>query len=334
MLYEVRNLKKSYGDHTVLDLEHLALEAGQVVGLLGPNGAGKTTLLEILSFLSTPSSGQVWFNSSQVDYRSNHLRDFRREVVIVPQTPVMFTTSVYKNVEFGLKVRKTDKTQRTRTINEALERVGLQRFGPRRADRLSGGETQRVAIARALACGPKVIFFDEPTANVDVENQAAIENIIESINRDKGISIVLTTHNMIQAAKLAHRTIFLFEGRQADSIYENIFTSRIEKDENQRTVCRIQEVVAFPIDAPFGEKVKVAIDPRSISVSLDLRQRDEWSLSGRIRQISDEGREVRILVDVGLPLTSVIDTRDYQAHPLPVGAEVMVRLSPGGIGFL
>jgi tungstate transport system ATP-binding protein len=99
----------------------------------------------------------------------------------------------------------------------------MRDFGHARAHKLSSGETQRVSIARALACFPEVILLDEPTANVDVENQIAIERIIREINRTKSISVVFTTHNMIQASRLADETVFLYEGKVARSIYENIF---------------------------------------------------------------------------------------------------------------
>ena len=165
MLYELNNLKRIYGKRTVLDLPHISIEAGRIVGLLGPNGAGKTTLLEIFAFLAEPTSGEVWFRGKKVDHENNRLQDLRRRVVIVQQHPIMFTVTVEKNLEFPLNIRKVPKQRREEVIDELLDLVGMRDFKYARAHNLSGGETQRIAIARALACSPEVILFDEPLVN-------------------------------------------------------------------------------------------------------------------------------------------------------------------------
>ncbi|MGD9033249.1 MAG: ABC transporter ATP-binding protein, partial [Desulfobacteraceae bacterium] len=171
MLYELYNLRKIYDGRPVLDLENLSLEKGKVLGLLGPNGAGKTTLLQILGFLLDPSAGDLRFENKSVDFAGASLMALRRRVVLVQQQPILFTSTVSKNVEFPLKIRDIPKERRNRVVEELLDLVGMGAFRAARAHKLSGGETQRVAMARALACSPEVILLDEPTANVDVENQ-------------------------------------------------------------------------------------------------------------------------------------------------------------------
>lgn len=203
MLYSVRNLKKIYNGRAVLDLERLSLEKGKVYGLLGPNGSGKTTLLHILSFLTSPSAGTVFYEDKPVSFAENLLQPLRREVVLVDQHPILFSTSVYKNIEFGLKIRKIPKQERKKIIEASLDMVGMREFMSADNHHLSGGETQRVAIARALACSPKVMLFDEPTSSVDVSSQIAIENIIRNLHTEKGISIIFSTHDLLWASKLA-----------------------------------------------------------------------------------------------------------------------------------
>ena len=212
-LYRLSQLTKTYRNRRVLDIPFLEIEGGKIYALMGPNGAGKTTLLNILGFLDSPSSGSVHFRSRPVQFTEPALQALRKEVVMVDQHPILFTTTVYKNLEFGLKVRKIAKSDRERMITESLEMVGMQYFAQAPAHRLSGGETQRVALARAFAVAPKVLLCDEPTANVDEENQAVILRILRQINELKGISILFTTHDRAQALSLAQKSLRLDHGR-------------------------------------------------------------------------------------------------------------------------
>ncbi|MDA3831949.1 MAG: ABC transporter ATP-binding protein [Spirochaetales bacterium] len=166
--YSLNHLTKAYNGRPILDIDHLELEAGQIYGLLGPNGAGKTTLLNILGFLDQPTSGRVDFLGKAVRFQETAMQPLRKEVVVVDQYPVLFTTSVYSNLEFGLKLRKVAKVQREKIIDEVLDLVDMTSYKHVPAHTLSGGETQRIALARALALSPKVFLCDEPTASVDV----------------------------------------------------------------------------------------------------------------------------------------------------------------------
>lgn len=323
MLYELRNLKKIYDGRTVLDLKELSLEKGRVLGLLGPNGAGKTTLLEILAFLLAPSAGEVWFEKERVDFIAGSLIDLRRRVVLVQQQPILFTSTVSKNVEFPLKIRNVSKERRDRIVEEVLELVGMGTFRYARAYKLSGGETQRVAIARALASFPEVILLDEPTANVDVENQVTIERIIQEINRSKGISVVFTTHNMVQASRLADETIFLFEGKVARSIYENIFSGRIETDAEGHKYCVLQNGLRLRVDSEKSGTNRISIDPGAVKIS--HRESDiseENTFKGRLIQLTDEQGRVRALVDVGIPLSVLIPKEMFRRKQLAMGEEI------------
>ncbi len=215
MIYNISQLTKVYGTRTVLDIPLLKIEKGWIYALLGPNGAGKTTLLNILGFLEIPTNGNIIFRSNKVQFTESSLHPLRKIVVIVDQHPILFTTTVYKNLEFGLKIRQIPKKERELIIKESLELVGMRHLAAAPAHRLSGGETQRVAIARALAVNPKVLLCDEPTSSVDAENQVAIINILRQINELKKITILFTTHDRLQVSSLAHHTLFLKDGRLA-----------------------------------------------------------------------------------------------------------------------
>ena len=144
---------------------------------------------------------------------------------MVEQHPILFTTTVYKNLEFGLKIRRIPKKERDLIIEESLDLVGMRHFIQAPAHRLSGGETQRVAIARALAVNPQVLLCDEPTSSVDAENQMAIINILRQVNDIKKITIVFTTHDRSQVNSLAHRILFLDHGKLSNNNGDNIFTA-------------------------------------------------------------------------------------------------------------
>ncbi|MBU3981695.1 MAG: ATP-binding cassette domain-containing protein [Proteobacteria bacterium] len=213
MLYSLSKITKEYGSRTVLDIPLMEIEKGKIYALLGQNGAGKTTLLNILSFLEVPTTGDILYRSKTVNFSESSLQNLRKEVVMIDQHPILFTNTVYKNVEFGLKIRRIPQKKRKIIIEETLDLVGMSDFVQAQAHRLSGGETQRVAIARALAVSPEVLLCDEPTSNLDAENQAAIINTLKQINEQRKITIMFTTHYMYQFSSLAHHTFILDHGK-------------------------------------------------------------------------------------------------------------------------
>ncbi len=213
MLYVLSRITRKYGSRTVLDIPLMEIEKGKIYALLGPNGAGKTTLLNILGFLEVPAAGNILYRSKTVNFSESSLQNLRKEVVVISQRPILFTGTVYKNVEFGLKIRRISQKKRRIIIEETLDLVGMSDFIQAQAHRLSGGETQRVAFARAIAVSPEVLLCDEPTSNLDVENQAAVINILKQINEQRKITIMFTTHYMRQTSSLAHHTFFLDYGK-------------------------------------------------------------------------------------------------------------------------
>jgi tungstate transport system ATP-binding protein len=328
MLYEIKNLAKSYDGRTVLNLS-LSLEKGKVTCLLGSNGAGKTTLLEALAFLSAPTSGEIWYKKSRVQFGKDDLISLRKEVVLLQQRPILFTTTVYNNIEFPLRIRNIKKAERERKIDQLLCLVGMDKFSQAKAQKLSGGETQRVAIAQALACSPEVILMDEPFSSVDVENQIIIEGIIREINRLKGISVIFTTHDRIQASRLTGNILFIHEGNLSESINENIFSGRIEMNSAGDTFCVIVDGVKIPLVTERTGQVRISINADAVKI----RKRDDIAesmhpVAGRVIQLTDEKEQVRALIDIGLPL-SIIVKRNEGNELLPViGENVRLDFNP------
>ena len=336
MLYVATNLTKVYGDRTVLEISKLEIESGLIHVLLGPNGSGKTTLLNILGFLDTPSSGQIHYRSQSVRFAEADLHRLRREVIMVDQHPILFTTTVFKNLEFGLKIRGVGKIERERIIDETLELVGMRHFVKAQAQHLSGGETQRVAIARALALTPKVFLCDEPTASVDIENQNIIIEILQQINETKNITVLFTTHDRAQAVGLAHRTLVLDHGRLVSAVYENVFSGQVESDVSGKLNCTIQNKISLKISQEYSNipkgKARVIIDPEKIDVgNVGDKGPQSKSIRGRVVQVMAENSKVRVVVDAGIPLSMSISKNKYrQIHPL-VGDFVSIHIPPEAV---
>jgi tungstate transport system ATP-binding protein len=339
MIYTVSDLIKIYGSRTVLDIPYLEIEKERIYALLGANGAGKTTLLNILGLLAAPTAGRIQYRSRPVNYSESALQSLRKEVVLVDQHPILFTTTVFKNLEFGLKIRKIDKTERVQIIDESLDLVGMREFSDAPAQHLSGGETQRVAIARALALSPRVFLCDEPTSSVDVENQNIIITILRRINEIKKISVLFTTHDRSQAARLAHHTIVLNQGRLVPTMYENIFRGVLKTDPSGQPQCVIQDKMHLSIREDQvienREAFSVFIDPEKIEPlkpSEDPSTPDE--LQGRVVQMTEENGKVRIVVDAGVWIALLISRKRYQKIGLMVGETIVLSIPPEAIHLL
>ncbi len=205
-LYQLRNIQHAYGERVILDLPALDIEQGEVFTVIGPSGSGKSTLLRLLQFLEMPTRGSITFAGAVVVDRVG--LTLRRRVATVFQTPALLNRSVFDNVAFGLRLR--GRQDGRPAIMNTLERVGLRDLAQARARTLSGGEAQRVALARALVLEPEALLLDEPTANLDPYNVGLIEEIIRGHG---STTVVLVTHNIFQAKRLADRVGLLLGGR-------------------------------------------------------------------------------------------------------------------------
>jgi tungstate transport system ATP-binding protein len=208
-VYQLLNVKKSYEGRTVLDIDSLDIEQGEILAVVGPSGAGKSTLLRLLNFLEYADQGSILFQGQAANPRFP--LEFRRQVTTVFQRPALLQGSIESNVTYGLRLRGMQdcKTE----VQQVIARMGLDKLRRARARTLSGGESQRVALARAIVLHPSVLLLDEPTANLDPYNIGLIEEVVREINQINKTTIVLVTHNVFQARRLAHRTALMLSGR-------------------------------------------------------------------------------------------------------------------------
>ena len=215
-MLEVRDLRKRFGDLTVLDGVSLRVEKGDVTAVIGPSGGGKTTLLRCVNFLEKADGGTLIFDGKSYDLRTVSKRDMaavRMKTGFVFQSFNLFSNkTAIQNVTEGLIVaRKMPKDQANAVAMWALDRVGLRDRADHYPSQLSGGQQQRVAIARAVATNPEIIYFDEPTSALDPELIGEVLAVMRDLAAS-GMTMLVVTHEMRFAREVSSRVIFMENG--------------------------------------------------------------------------------------------------------------------------
>lgn len=344
-LIEAIDVYQRFGTKDVLKGISLAVEKGGVLAIIGPTGAGKTTLLRLLDHLEKPSSGRIIFDGREVSRSHRAQTEVRRRLSMVFQKPVAFNASVYDNVAYPLKVRGYDTKTTAERVNMMLQTVGLDGHRKRNARTLSGGETQKVALARALVTDPEVLLLDEPTANLDPVSTSKIEEVLAHIIRQQKTTIVISTHDMVQGQRLAGRIGVLMNGEilqigSPNEIFtspqsrevaefvgvENILAGTVAGKDNRLVTLNLDNkggVIQAISDQDVGETVYVLIRPEDITLSLskDLSSARNV-LQGEIARIIPLGPLLRVEMDCGFPLLSLVTKTSGEELELAPGKEV------------
>lgn len=212
-MIKVTNLHKSFGENEVLKGIDLTVEQGEVVVIIGPSGSGKSTFLRCLNLLEMPSDGKIEFEGINILAKDSNIDQLRQKMGMVFQSFNLFPhKSVLQNLTISpIKVKKEEEQVAKENALKLLEQVGLKDKRTSYPSSLSGGQQQRVAIARALAMNPDVLLFDEPTSALDPEMVGEVLSVMKNL-AEKGMTMVVVTHEMGFAREVASRVIFMDEG--------------------------------------------------------------------------------------------------------------------------
>jgi tungstate transport system ATP-binding protein len=332
-ILEVFDLLQIYNGKKVLDIPYLSFDPGVIYCLYGPNGAGKTSLFEILTLLKKPVEGRVLFRGKEVYPQGDAMAEFRAGVTLVQQNPVLFDTTVEKNVDYGLRIRKINRATRKRRVSECLQLVGLDGFQKRRARELSGGEAQRVAVARAVSINPAVLLLDEFSANVDRENIGYLEQIVSNINQQYGTSVLFITHYINQAYRLADKVIHLHDGKIVQSPLRNVFRGHVQRVDT-KCIFENQNIKLSIVTSKEGN-ARIAVPSEAISVSkIPLSSSMRNCLKGRITQIVERENQIQLKVAAGETFDVIITYEAFHEMNLNVGVDLYLNFKASSVEIL
>jgi len=347
-IMELENVSKAYGNIIALNQVNLKVQEGEIFSFLGPNGSGKTTLLRIMAGIEKPTSGEVRFNGAKVD--ESNINDVRLKTTMVFQKTALFSTSVFKNIAYGLRLRGYSKKETADKIREVLRTVKLEGYEKRPAKKLSGGEQQRVALARALALDTEVLLLDEPTANIDPKNVSIIENVLSWVNKEKKTTIVVATHNVFQAETLAKRAALLLEGKivkvgATQEIFalpskllasyarlENVFSGASKVTGEGTSLVDVGDGVQIEVAFEQSGNTTVFVPPEDIILSANpIVSSARNSFEGRIVEISDLGTIVRLRVNAGKDFTVQITKRSCNDMQLNIDSKIFLAFKASSV---
>jgi putative spermidine/putrescine transport system ATP-binding protein len=343
---ELDTLHRSFGDVVALDGISIALEEGEFLSLLGPSGCGKTTALRIVAGFDRPNSGRVMVAGKDM----TRVPPNKRDMGMVFQAYSLFPNmNAARNVEYGLKVRGTEREERASKVAELLDLVGLAHAGDRYPHQLSGGMQQRVALARALAIEPRVLLLDEPLSALDAKVRVQLREEIRRIQSRLGITTIYVTHDQEEALSISDRVAVLSQGRieqigTPSEIYGSPSTPFVA--EFVGTMNRLEATVADPqagevdyggvrvaVDAvrgrSAGERVLVLVRPETV----ELGSPNGAGLTGEVISQTFLGPVTRLKVtlDQGEMTADVSASR---AESYPVGTRVAVGFPSEGARLL
>lgn len=343
-LLEIRNLTVIRGGSKVLQIPSFVLHSNETVALIGPNGTGKSSFLLALAGLLPLESGEIFFRQRAIvpGFAST---EYRRKLAMVFQEPLLFDTTVFENVAVGLKLRHLSSRDIKERVNSCLERFRISHLADRSARKLSGGEAQRTSLARAFATNPEIILLDEPFVALDPPARQALSDDLEMVLREFGTTAILTTHDQMDALRLADRMVVMEQGKIVQSGtpsavhnqpanefvatfvgMENIYTGTVkEADNGLFSVSVSGQTLQIMGDGTPPESVVICIRPEHVVISLTSQ---EAATSARnifpctISKIVQLGLFTKVYLDCGFSLVAAITNQSLESLALHTGSQV------------
>ncbi|NOU80125.1 sulfate ABC transporter ATP-binding protein [Paenibacillus sp. LMG 31459] len=325
MHVEVRGLNKHFGDfHAVKDV-NFGITKGHLIGLLGPSGGGKTSILRMLAGLETPDSGEIIFHGKTV----NNLPPQEREIGFVFQNYALFKhMTVFENIAFGLKVKKSSKNAIRDRVAELVELTGLKGFEKRYPHQLSGGQRQRVAFARALAPEPQLLLLDEPFAAIDAKIRQELRSWLRELIERVGITSIFVTHDQDEAIEVADEIMIINQGRLEQKgtpwdIYKEPKTPFVATFIGESTLIESASELKGFKGAGGGKLTKALIRPEYIEVGhLHEFKMASATEQGIVKHLHFRGSEW--LVEVEVNGHKLVTYRSLEKETLTPGQKISV----------
>lgn len=346
---EVNNLLVLKDKEPLLNISHLSINKGEVVGIMGYSGSGKTTLLQTLALLEQPDQGLLRVLGQEVQYREALLLPLRRRIALVFQEPFLRDASVWDNVALGLKLRKTPRSLTRQKVHDCLEQLGISHLAHRHSRSLSRGEACQVSLAQALVVEPEILLLDEPFAALDPASRTALLEKLAAIIEATGTTAVYATHDYSELALFAHRAMLLYQGtiiqqgtvldvlnqpRSATAAslvgVDNIipgFVGNVAEDEVEFNPADTDvRLYGTPRDSGLHEAYALI---RSEEIELDAFPGPQWNaVEGTITRIQPKGSQLKIFLDCGFPLVVTIPQRKFYLKKYAPGQEATAVFHP------
>lgn len=343
-IISVENLKVHLGGASILDIPSFSITEGEFISLIGPNGSGKSTLLLVLNCLLKPVAGGVKYRGRAVSSRDEAFQ-YRRRVSMVFQEPLLFDTTVYRNVASGLKIRGIGRDETRERVMRYLKWFNIEHLAHRSARKLSGGEAQRTSLARAFALEPEVIFLDEPFSALDPPTRHSLTDDLDKIVTETGTTTIMVTHDQSEALRMSDRLAVMNSGsivqigapshvmnNPVNEFVANfvgmdtILDGKVLRTDGGMATISVTgvEIDALGTALP-GDSVYCCIRPENVTIELndpDNLTSARNNFPAVIRDIFSVGPFLKISLDCGFALTSYVTREAFAVLELREGMEV------------
>ncbi|MDB6125680.1 MAG: cysA [Pedosphaera sp.] len=336
MSIEVKNVSKKFGEVAAVNNVNFSVREGELMALLGPSGGGKTTVLRMIAGLEMPSEGDIFIRGERV----NDIAIQKRNIGFVFQNYALFKNmTVFKNIAFGLKIKKWKKADIQARVIELLKLLGLEGLEKRYPHQLSGGQRQRVAIARALAPKPSVLLLDEPFGAVDAKIRQELREWLVHLHQDLNVTTLFVTHDQEEAMEVSDRIVIFSRGNLEQigsprEVYDhptNEFVARfigvmnVLELEVRDGLAKVKELEFPAPNEPDGQRIRIGFRPHAVQISNDLT---EFRYQAVLRRTYFLGIMLRLELELpsGLTLRSRMTKEEYAQLGLEDGRRVSFQI--------